>query len=216
MAARTIVFSGSDTSGPPDLLTRFCDEHAYHLEVVDGAADVHALLNRSFPSCLVLDSGDDPAPVLELCQQIKGDTFTAIVPVIVIIPVDGTELAADSLAAGADEVVSQAGSDREQGLRFESVVRRAQRDVAVHPTTRLPGTVQIELNIGERLVRVEDFAVCYADLDNFKEFNDRYGTIMATTSSSCCPAFSATWFGGWHQVASSGTSAAMTSSLSSM
>ena len=98
----------------------------------------------------------------------KGDTFTAIVPVIILIPSDESELAADCLAAGADEVVSQTGSDREQGLRFESVVRRAQRDVAVHPTTRLPGTVQIERDIGERLVSGEEFAVCYADLDNFK------------------------------------------------
>ena len=49
------------------------------------------------------------------------------------------------------------------------MVRRAQRDVAVHPTTHLPGTVQIERDIGERLARNEDFAVCYADLDNFKE-----------------------------------------------
>ena len=54
-------------------------------------------------------------------------------------------------------------------------MRRARRDVAVHPTTRLPGTVQIERNIGHRLSQNEEFAVCYADLDNFKEFNDRYG-----------------------------------------
>ena len=175
MAARTIVYSGSSSDGGPDLLTRFCSEHDYNLEVVHGAAGVHALLNRSFPSCLVLDGGENPEPMLELCTQVKGDTFTAIVPVIILIPSDESELAADCLAAGADEVVSQTGSDREQGLRFESVVRRAQRDVAVHPTTRLPGTVQIERDIGERLVSGEEFAVCYADLDNFKEFNDRYG-----------------------------------------
>jgi len=94
--------------------------------------------------------------------------FTAIVPVIILISSNENELAADCLAACTDEVVSQSGSEREQSLRFESVVRRAQRDVAVHPTTRIPGTVQIERDIGERLARNEDFAVCYADLDHFK------------------------------------------------
>lgn len=175
MAARTIVYSGSSPGGEPDLLTRFCAEHDYRLEVVQGAANVQALLNRSFPSCLVLDSREDPDAMLELCTHLKGDTFTALVPVIILIASDETELTADCLAAGADEVVSQTGSEREQGLRFESVVRRAERDVSVHPTTRLPGTVQIERDIGERLASGEEFAVCYADLDNFKEFNDRYG-----------------------------------------
>jgi GGDEF domain-containing protein len=44
----------------------------------------------------------------------------------------------------------------------------------VHPSTRLPGTVEIENEIARRLGETASFAVCYADLDHFKEFNDRY------------------------------------------
>jgi GGDEF domain-containing protein len=51
---------------------------------------------------------------------------------------------------------------------------RTERNVAVHPYTRLPGTTEIEREIKRRLESNVRFAVCYADLDHFKEFNDRY------------------------------------------
>ena len=84
-------------------------------------------------------------------------------------------LAAAALEAGADEVLTDGLPHRESNLRLALALRRAERDVSVHPTTRLPGTVQIERDFGERLASGDDFAVCYADIDHFKEFNDRYG-----------------------------------------
>jgi len=42
------------------------------------------------------------------------------------------------------------------------------------PLTRLPGNIAIEQVIEKRL-RGGEFALCYADLDNFKAFADRYG-----------------------------------------
>ena len=58
---------------------------------------------------------------------------------------------------------------------MNAVLSRSDRDIHVHPSTRLPGTDIIETCITRELARNEPFAVAYADLDHFKEFNDRYG-----------------------------------------
>jgi diguanylate cyclase (GGDEF)-like protein len=55
------------------------------------------------------------------------------------------------------------------------LLSRSDRDTLVHPSTRLPGTTEIEAEMARRLALGEKFAVCYADLDHFKEYNDRYG-----------------------------------------
>jgi diguanylate cyclase (GGDEF)-like protein len=75
---------------------------------------------------------------------------------------------------GADEVLRAGMSEAETMHRLLLLLRRSDRDVYVHPSTRLPGTVEIEAEIGRRMQTDEGFAVCYADLDHFKEFNDRY------------------------------------------
>ena len=172
---RTLVYFRPGRSEPSELIGRFCEERGLRLLTVTREEDAHALINRSFPACLVLDASEDSAATLSVCRTLKGDAFTAIVPVAILVPGPGKELAADALAAGADEVVTDQVSPREKLLRLELVLRRAARDVSVHPTTRLPGTVQIERDLMERMQTGTRFAVCYADLDHFKEFNDRYG-----------------------------------------
>ena len=172
---RSIVYYGPGRSAPSDSVARFARDRELVLFQVKSAEEVSSMLNRSFPGCVVLDAGQDPAGVLELCRSIKGDAFTAIVPVVIKVPGNRKSLSADALEAGADEVVAEETSDREKRLRLELLLRRAERDVSVHPPTRLPGTVQIERDLFERMARLERFAVCYADLDHFKEFNDRYG-----------------------------------------
>jgi GGDEF domain-containing protein len=131
---------------------------------------------RTLSAGILLDVTVPCEASLELCRTLKAEPFTSVLPVIGY--VDGAadpEGAVRALEAGADEVLNGALDSREYALRLALALHRADRDVSVHPTTLLPGTVQIERDIGFRLAGGGGFAVCYADLDHFKEFNDRYG-----------------------------------------
>lgn len=173
-AQRTLLYFDGGSNRPSLLLKRFAEEQGLVLLPVSGVEEALERTNRGFPACLVLDAGRAPETALTLCSRLKHDPFTSIVPVAILVPADPPGLSARGLEAGADEVLRDEVSDRERLLRLDLLLRRAARDVSVHPTTRLPGTVQIERDLARRLELGSDFALCYADLDHFKEFNDRY------------------------------------------
>lgn len=146
-------------------------------ELVDASAapvsgTLHALVMRSRPRMIVISATNaDASSALVACERVKRDSFTAIVPLAVITDADALSAA---LAAGADEVITRSASADEAVARLDAMLRRSDRDLDVHPSTRLPGTREIALELERRIARREKFAVCYADLDHFKEYNDRY------------------------------------------
>ena len=109
-----------------------------------------------------------------MVTRVKSVAFTATVPVTAPIARHQARLVEAWFGAGADEVLTGLFSEAEQEARISAMSVRTERDVSVHPSTRLPGTTEIEREIRRRLESQADFAVCYADLDHFKEFNDRY------------------------------------------
>ncbi|MEJ2503123.1 MAG: diguanylate cyclase [Gemmatimonadota bacterium] len=143
------------------------------IQEVESCAEVLELVNRTFPACIIF--GTPPRPeTIQTCRTLKGDAFSAVIPVIFIDEHDG-ERGLAAMEAGADELLTGDMTSEEKANRLQVTLNRAKRDVSVHPSTRLPGTAQIERDITERIRSGVVFAVCYADLDYFKEFNDRYG-----------------------------------------
>ena len=141
---------------------------------VHDPAELEQMVLRALPSLVLVDADTTGAQGLELCRRLKADPYTAIAPLVAVTARHVTERVMEWFGAGADEVVTPHFEPSEQTGRLDALLTRTARDVAVNPSTRLPGTTEIERDIRRRMENAERFAVCYADLDHFKEYNDRY------------------------------------------
>jgi len=167
-----IVFS-PDAVAPPDVIDRWLNTlGAPRLELRDTEALMAAAL-RGRPRVVVFDARSAPALSFEGLRLLKSDSYTAVVPALVLSRSDAAAIDA-GFEAGADEVVREGLDEAEAYVRLSAMLRRSDRDLHVHPSTRLPGAVEIEAEINRRMRDGGYFAACYADLDHFKEFNDRY------------------------------------------
>jgi GGDEF domain-containing protein len=143
-------------------------------EYLDSVDDLLARCLRGRPRVVIIDAIADIARAESACQRIKHDSYSAVVPTVAISRT-GTGDMERCFVAGADEVVTPETPTAEVGSRLNAVLVRSDRDIHVHPSTRLPGTDIIGTWITRYLATGDQFAVSYADLDHFKEFNDRYG-----------------------------------------
>jgi len=141
---------------------------------VHDPTELEQMVLRALPSLVLVDADATGARGLELCRRLKMDPFTAIAPLVAVSARHTTERVMEWFSAGADEVITPLFEPSEQSGRLDALLTRTARDVAVNPSTRLPGTTEIERDVRRRMENGERFAVCYADLDHFKEYNDRY------------------------------------------
>ena len=170
----TILFFSPDGCPVPGLVRQWASVHAFPLMVFSEPDEVEAIVLRGHPCLLFIDGDNDGAIGQALVRRLKSDAFTAIVPVTTLASSHHPENVQGWFASGSDEVITGLFPPAEQRSRLDAMLVRTERDVSVHPSTRLPGTTEIEREIRRRLESNQEFAVCYADLDHFKEFNDRY------------------------------------------
>jgi diguanylate cyclase (GGDEF)-like protein len=171
-AGVAVVLSDAPDRLPPSV-ARWIAARGYAVERPGTADALMSLALRGRPSVCVIDARGGSAEALQACRRLKHDSYSGVVPAVVLCD-DDAESFASAIDRGADEVLRDGVPDWEVACRLDTLLRRSARDTGVHPSTRLPGTTEIEAAIARHIDSGASFATCYADLDHFKEFNDRY------------------------------------------
>ncbi len=140
----------------------------------DGVQALESAQERS-PDLVLADVMMPNMDGFELTRRLRQDPRTAGVSIIML---TARGLSADKLegfAIGADDYIVKPFDTPELLARIRGVLRRSRDMRAQSPLTGLPGNVRIEEEIDARVEQQIPFAILYADLDNFKSFNDHYG-----------------------------------------
>jgi len=132
-------------------------------------------LRASIPDLIVMGVEGNGDACRNAVSALKVDSRLQCVPVVAVLA-EGH--AASWLEWGVDEVLSPGAPTKEHEARLTGAMRRTRRDVQVNPSTRLAGADALAEAMLSRIASGDLFGACYADLDHFKEFNDRYGFAM--------------------------------------
>lgn len=174
-----------DTDLNRRVLMRLLQAEGFHVVAAASGREALSVLETTPVHLALLDMMMPGMTGLELCKRMKERPCWEDIPVIFITAVQGAEHVAEAMEAGAVDYIAKPFNKIEILARVRTHLRlydalleleRLNRlALDANPLTGLPGNNSIQVAMEGFLARCADVTVFYADLDNFKAYNDVYG-----------------------------------------
>ena len=140
----------------------------------DGEEALHKVDERQ-PDLILLDVMMPSMDGYEVCKRLKSNYRTGHIPIIMVTAKSELENRLQGFEDGANDYITKPFAITELLVRVKNVLQWSQLQRQANPLTGLPGNVSIEREVEKRFQNNGTFSFLYADIDNFKAFNDYYG-----------------------------------------
>lgn len=134
-----------------------------------------SLVRSEKPDLVLLDLILPDIDGFSICRILRESESNHLMPIIMLTSKSEMEDVVVGLELGADDYITKPFNPRELLARIRNTLLRIERNRSASPLTGLPGNLEIRREIESRLERRVPFSVIYADIDDFKAFNDVYG-----------------------------------------
>lgn len=172
---RKTILVADDDPDVRDILRSILEPAGFLVEeAADGDLALQAV-HAHPPDLMILDYMMPGRTGPQVCEQIRTDMLLRHVPIIMLTGKSETQDKVHGINAGADDYLIKPFEPRELLARVQAMLRRTAQQLEANPLTKLPGNLSIQRELEGRIASGALFAVCYADLNQFKGFNDHYG-----------------------------------------
>ena len=118
----TILLFGPVGRPVPDLLQRWSTEKDFPVEALSDPGQVESIILRGHPCFLVINGDASETIATDMVRRLKSDSFTAIVPALVLGGPNNPERMQAWFGAGADEILTDVFPATEQWARLDALL----------------------------------------------------------------------------------------------
>lgn len=144
------------------------------ITAADGKQAAH-LTYATHPDIIIMDYQMPHKTGFEAVEEIRNYPSCANIPIIILTSNGEKPVKLKGLSLEIDDFITKPADAEEILARVKLLIRRSLQRMDCNPLTKLPGNPSIQSRLEKEIRQGGKFALIYADINNFKPYNDVYG-----------------------------------------